>query len=86
MILILLTSCIYLIFPLINRQELLINNLIETEKKNRQIESVKSEKANAEKLLLSLKDTVYARAVEPEDGAAHLQELLRLYPDRTGWE
>ncbi|MDR1381152.1 MAG: hypothetical protein LBJ47_06695, partial [Tannerella sp.] len=48
--------------------------------------SRKSETANTEKLLLSLKDTVYARAVEPEDGAAHLQELLRLYPDRTGWE
>jgi dienelactone hydrolase len=46
----------------------------------------KNETADAEKLSLSLKDTVYAREIAPEEGAAHLQELLRLYPDLTSWE
>jgi dienelactone hydrolase len=41
---------------------------------------------DSQKLSLSLKDTVYAREVTPEEGAARLQELLRLYPDLTSWE
>ncbi|MDR1675494.1 MAG: acetylxylan esterase [Tannerella sp.] len=47
---------------------------------------VKNKTVDPERLRLSLKDTVYAREVAPETGAASLQELLRLYPDRTGWE
>ena len=39
-----------------------------------------------QRMLLSLKDTVYAREVSPEEGAARLRELLRLYPDRKSWE
>lgn len=38
-----------------------------------------------QKMLLSLKDTVYAQAVEPEIGAARLQSLLQTYPDLKTW-
>lgn len=39
-----------------------------------------------QKFKIALMDTVYARAVEPEVGAARLQELLREYTDLPSWE
>jgi dienelactone hydrolase len=45
-----------------------------------------SKKSGLTDLQLCLKDTLYAVEIAPEEGAAHLNELLRLYPDRTSWE
>jgi dienelactone hydrolase len=42
--------------------------------------------ADPQKLQASLKDTVYATPVEPEEGAARLQALLQEYTDLTSWE
>ncbi|MDR1673188.1 MAG: acetylxylan esterase [Bacteroidales bacterium] len=48
--------------------------------------SKKSGVVDPQKMQLSFKDTVYARAVEPEIGAARLDTLLQLYTDLVSWE
>ncbi len=42
--------------------------------------------SNVQKMQISLKDTVYAKKIEPETGAANLQVLLKQYPDLSAWK